>query len=75
MSYTLTMYCGCRVVVECDGLTGLANSRVIGARGTHCPVEAHTAGTVLRLWELLPPSSREVLGRSTGAWSNSLTEW
>ena len=60
MSYTLTMYCGCRVVVTCDGLTGLANSRVLDARGPSCLMETHTVGTPLRLWELLPPSSRHL---------------
>ena len=60
MSYTLTMYCGCRVMVTCDGLTGLANSRVLDARGPSCPMETHALGTALRLWELLPPSSRHL---------------
>lgn len=55
MSYTVTIWCGCRVYVSCHPTTGLAHSRIIERRGAQCPVvRRHETGARLWLWELLP---------------------
>jgi hypothetical protein len=54
MSYTVTLWCGCRVYVACHPVTRLAHSRVIELRDSKCPVRHHDVGARLWLWELLP---------------------
>ena len=57
MSYTVTLWCGCRVYVSCNPATGIAHTRVVEARGTVCPVRRHETGARLWLWELLPDTT------------------
>ena len=54
MSYTITLWCGCRVYVSCDPRTRVAHTRIIERRGRSCPNRRHDVGTRLNLWELLP---------------------
>jgi hypothetical protein len=54
MSYTVTLWCGCRVYVACHPATGLAHTRVVESTGSRCPVRRHTRGMRVWLWELLP---------------------
>jgi len=54
MSYTITLWCGCRVYVSCDPRTRLAHARVVERRGQSCPDRRHDVGARLRLWEILP---------------------
>ena len=54
MSYTVNLWCGCRVYVACNPATKVAHSRVVKRRGDACPVRRHEAGARLWLWELLP---------------------
>lgn len=60
MSYTVTLWCGCKVYVSCNPATGIAHSRIVEARGAECPVRRHEVGARLWLWELLPESSGQV---------------
>ena len=53
-SYTVTLWCGCRVYVACHPQTGLAQTRVIEKRGDSCPHRRHDVGVRLWLWEFLP---------------------
>jgi hypothetical protein len=48
MSYTVTLWCGCRVYVACHPQTGIAHTRVIEQRGQRCSERRHEVGT--RLW-------------------------
>jgi hypothetical protein len=57
MSYTVTLWCGCRVYVSCNPATGIAHSRIVEARGNVCPVRRHEVGARLWLWELLPDTT------------------
>jgi len=54
MSYTVALWCGCKVYVSCNPATGIAHSRIVEARGGVCPVRRHEVGVRLWLWELLP---------------------
>lgn len=54
MSYTITLWCGCRVYVSCDPRTRAAHHRIIERRGDGCTERRHHIGLGLRLWELLP---------------------
>jgi hypothetical protein len=54
MSYSVTLWCGCRVYVSCHPITRLTHSRVIEQRGAACPIRRHEIGARLWLWELLP---------------------
>ena len=54
MSYTVSLWCGCRVYVSCHPRTGLANNRIIERRGSSCPERRHAIGSRLWLWEILP---------------------
>jgi hypothetical protein len=54
MSYTVTLWCGCRVYVSCHPVTRIAHSRIVEHRGDSCPVRRHDVGARLWLWELLP---------------------
>ncbi len=54
MSYTITLWCGCRVYVACHPRTHVAHARIIERRGPACPDRRHTMGARLGLWELLP---------------------
>ena len=54
MSYTLTLWCGCRVYVSCDPRTRVAHHRIVERRGDCCTDRRHHIGLRLRLWELLP---------------------
>ena len=54
MSYSVTLWCGCRVYVACHPQTRLAHSRVVEQRGGACPIRRHEVGARLWLWELLP---------------------
>jgi hypothetical protein len=54
MSYSIALWCGCRVYVSCDPRTRLAHTRIIERRGAACPDRRHDIGGRLRLWELLP---------------------
>lgn len=54
MSYTVSLWCGCRVYVSCHPRTGLAHSRIIETRGATCPDRKHGIGTRIWLWEILP---------------------
>jgi hypothetical protein len=58
MSYNIALQCGCIVYVACDPQTGIAHTRVIERRGRQCAARTHEVGSHLRLWELLPDSSR-----------------
>ena len=60
MSYTVTLWCGCRVYVSCNPATGIAHSRIVEAPGPACPVRRHEVGARLWLWELLPDTTRQV---------------
>jgi hypothetical protein len=60
MSYTVTLWCGCRVYVSCNPVTGIAHSRIVEARGAACPVRRHEVGARLWLWELLPEPSGQI---------------
>jgi len=60
MAYSVILWCGCTVDVSCDATTGIAQSRIIGRRGTVCTVRRHEVGTRVWLWELLPDSSRRL---------------
>src|SRR5262245_36034189 len=53
-SYTITLWCGCRVYVSCDPRTRTAHARILEHRGPSCPDRRHQVGTKLRLWEMLP---------------------
>lgn len=53
-SYTVALWCGCRVYVACHPRTRLAHTRVIEKRGHACPVRRHDVGARLWLWEMLP---------------------
>ncbi len=54
MSYTITLWCGCRVYVSCYPRTRVAHTRIIEMRGAACPDRRHDIGGRLRLWEILP---------------------
>ena len=54
MSYTVTVWCGCRVYVACDPRTQIAHTRIIERRGDECPERRHEVGARLWLWEMLP---------------------
>jgi hypothetical protein len=54
MSYTITLWCGCRVYVSCHPVTRAAHTRIIERRGAGCQDRHHDIGFRLRLWELLP---------------------
>jgi hypothetical protein len=54
MSYTVTLWCGCRVYVACHPTRRVAHTRVIERRGADCRTRRHEIGTKLWLWELLP---------------------
>ena len=54
MSYTVNLWCGCRIYVACHPVTGAAHSRVLERRGDRCPERRHIVGTRLWLWEMLP---------------------
>jgi hypothetical protein len=54
MSYTITLWCGCRVYVSCDPRTRAAHSRILERRGPDCGDRRHQRGERLRLWEMLP---------------------
>ena len=60
MSYTVMLWCGCRVYVSCHPATGIAHSRIVEARGAACPVRRHEVGARLWLWELLPDTTRQI---------------
>ena len=59
MSYTVVLWCGCRVYVSCNPVTGIAHSRIIEARGDECRIRSHERGARLWLWELLPDRRAE----------------
>jgi hypothetical protein len=54
MSYTITLWCGCRIYVSCHPVTRAAHTRIIERRGAGCQDRHHDTGFRLRLWELLP---------------------
>jgi hypothetical protein len=54
MSYTVTLWCGCRVYVSCHPSSGAAHTRIIEARGPGCRERRHERGVRLWLWEMLP---------------------
>lgn len=54
MSYSITLWCGCRVYVSCHPQTGTAHTRIIERRGNNCPDRRHAVAAQLRLWEILP---------------------
>ncbi len=54
MSYSITLWCGCRVYVSCHPQTRIAHTRIIERRGPACRDRRHDVGGCLRLWELLP---------------------
>lgn len=53
-SYSVTLWCGCRVYVSRHPRTGSTNARVLESRGPACRVRTHAVGARLWLWELLP---------------------
>ena len=53
-SYTMTLWCGCRIYVACHPDTRINHARVIEKRGDRCPVRQHQVGARLWLWEILP---------------------
>lgn len=54
MSYTITLWCGCRVYVSCSPSTNTAHARVVERRGPDCRERRHQTGARLWLWEMLP---------------------
>ena len=69
MSYNITLQCGCLVYVACHPKTRIAHTRVIEERGRLCTSRTHEVGLHLRLWELLPDSSRAAApGSSSYQW-------
>ena len=69
MSYNITLQCGCVVYVACHPQTRIAHTRVIERRGRGCTSRTHEVGVHLRLWELLPDSSRATVpGPSSYQW-------
>jgi hypothetical protein len=54
MSYSITLWCGCRVYVSINQRTRVAHTRIVERRGVACPDRRHWVGTRLRLWEILP---------------------
>jgi hypothetical protein len=54
MTYSLTLPCGCQVVVACDPQTRFAHSRLIDRRGTYCQRLGHEPGSRVYLWDFLP---------------------
>ena len=56
MSYTVKLWCGCRVYVCCHPVTRLAYTRVVETRGETCPMRRHETGARLWLWDFLPGS-------------------
>lgn len=54
MSYSVTLWCECRVYVACHPTRRLAHTRVIERRGPGCPNRSHPTGAKVPLWELLP---------------------
>lgn len=57
-SYTVTLWCGCRVYVSCNPVTRCAHARIIERRGPACPERRHDVGMRLWLWEMLPDRRR-----------------
>ena len=53
-SYSVTLWCGCRVYVSRHPRSGLTNARLLERRGAGCPMRKHEIGARLWLWELLP---------------------
>jgi len=53
-SYSVTLWCGCRVYVSRHPHSGLAHTRIIEQQGEQCRVRQHWVGARLWLWELLP---------------------
>ncbi|HXG53806.1 MAG TPA: hypothetical protein VNJ03_00365 [Vicinamibacterales bacterium] len=53
-SYTVLLWCGCRVYVSCHPRSRLTNTRIVEKRGIGCGTRNHQVGTRLWLWELLP---------------------
>ena len=41
MSYTITLWCGCRVYVSCHPVTRAAHTRIIERRGADCQDRHH----------------------------------
>ena len=53
MSYTITLWCGCRVSVIAGDATQ-PRTRILERRGPGCPDSRHVVAVRLRLWEMLP---------------------
>lgn len=53
-SYSVSLWCGCRIYVSCDPRTRIARVRIVEKRGERCPERRHDVGARLWLWELLP---------------------
>lgn len=54
MSYSISLWCSCRIYVACDPRTGVPHARVIEQRGPRCRDRRHAVGVRIRLWEVLP---------------------
>ena len=54
MSHTLSLPCGCVVIVHDDGDTGVVHRRVIERRSPRCGIRTHKVGERIFLWEILP---------------------
>jgi hypothetical protein len=59
MSYTVALWCGCRVYVSSNPATGLAHTRIVEVPGPRCPIKRHETGARLWLWEMLPDRTAE----------------
>lgn len=54
MSYSISLWCSCRVYVACHPQTGVPHTRVIEQRGPDWRDRRHAVGVRIRLWEMLP---------------------
>ncbi len=54
MAYTLKVWCGCTVSVECSHDSQTGPSRFIKRRSARCRKQEHQVGARLWLWEILP---------------------
>jgi len=64
MAYTLTLVCGCKVLVFGNLGSAAPPVRVITSLGNRCTSRGHVVGRRIHVWELLPepcPRARAVL--------------
>jgi hypothetical protein len=54
MSYSITLWCGCRIYVACHPRTSAPHTRIVERRDLQCQDRRHDVGARIRLWEMLP---------------------